>query len=289
MNERWIDVSAHNGVIDWAKAAASGIRGAILRAGYGNRISQTDSQFKNNIRAASAAGLKTAVYWFGYADSESDALLEWSVCRQVLEPYRGSISFLAYDYEYASVNYYKRVHGAAPSSALINRMVRAFLDAAKKDGWYPVLYLNNDYRTNVYSAETLGLYRLWLADYNGGPDVPCAVQQTTSSGTVPGISGTVDLDSVFHDFSGTATSVQIDTTLDLSRSHGQYYTVKTVCPQQVSVTAGTGGVVTIVPFPRTGNEQLFAIVAVGLPGTETGIYTAASGEKPLKRFVFRVT
>ena len=289
MNERWIDVSAHNGTIDWAKAAASGIRGAFLRAGYGNSVSQTDSQFKSNISAAAAAGLKTAVYWFGYADSESDALAEWSVCKQVIEPYRGSILFLAYDYEYASVNYYRKMHGTAPSNELINSMVGTFLGAAKKDGWNPVLYLNNDYRTNIYSAETLGLWDLWLADYSAGPDVACAVQQTSNSGTVPGISGTVDLDIVFHDFSKTATSVQIDTTMDLSRPHGQYYTVKTVCPQQVSVTAGTGGIVTIVPFPKSGNEQLFALVAVGFTGTETGIYTAAPGEKPLKRFIFRVT
>lgn len=289
MNEQWIDVSAHNGLIDWAKVAASGISGAVLRAGYGNSISQTDSQFKSNISGAAAAGLKVAVYWFGYADSKADALREWSVCKQVIEPCRNSVLFLAYDYEYASVNYYKKTHGSAPSNDLINDMAKAFLGAAKKDGWLPVLYLNNDYRTNVYSAETLGLFDLWLADYNGGPDAACAVQQTSHSGMVPGISGAVDLDTVLHDFSKTVTSVQIDTTLDLSRPHGQYYTVKTVCPQQVSVTAGTGGVVTVVPLPKSGNEQLFALVAVGLPGTETGIYTAAPGEKPLKRFVFRVT
>lgn len=84
------------------------------------------------------------------------------------------------------------------------------------------------------------------------------------------------------------TAVEIDTTMDLSRAHGQYYTVKTVCPQQVTLTPGTGGVATVVPFPKTGNVQLFALVAIGAPGTETGIYTAAPGEPALKRFVMRV-
>ncbi|MVB11686.1 Glycosyl hydrolases family 25 [Caprobacter fermentans] len=289
MNEKWIDVSAHNGEIGWKQVAASGVRGAVLRAGYGNSPSQMDTRFQNNIAGTAAAGLKTAVYWFSYADSEADALAEWAACKKTIEPYRGKILFVAYDYEYSSVNYYKKVHGTAPSGKLINSMVNTFLAAAQQDGWNAVLYLNNDYRLNVFTPQTLGLWSLWLADYSGGPDADCALQQTTSFGTVPGISGRVDLDAVFRDFSAAATSVEIDTTMDLSRPHGEFYTVKTVCPRQVSLTAGTGGIVTVVPFPRNGNEQLFALVAVGGPGTETGIYTAAPGEKPLKRFVYRVT
>ncbi|MCI1966028.1 MAG: hypothetical protein LKJ17_07865 [Oscillospiraceae bacterium] len=289
MSEKWIDVSAHNGVIDWVKAAKSGIQGAILRAGYGNSLSQTDAQFNNNISGASAAGLKTAVYWFGYADSDADALLEWSVCKQVIEPYRNKILFVAYDYEYASADYYAKIHGTAPSNQLINRVVQTFLKAADADGWNCVLYLNNDYRKNIYSKETLGLWDLWLADYNGEADASCSIRQTTNSGILPGISGTVDLNLVFRDFSKSGTAVKIDTTMDLSRPHGAYYTVKTICPQKVTLTAGTGGVAAIVPFPPSGSEQLFALVAIGRSGTETGIYTAAPGEKPLKRFVFRVT
>ena len=289
MNEKWIDVSVHNGEIDWEKVAASGIRGAIVRAGYGNSLSQMDTRFKANIEGAAKAGLKTAVYWFSYADSDGDALKEWNACSQVIQPYRGKIWFVAYDYEYASVNYYKKIHGSSPSHALINSVANTFLNAAKTEGWNAVLYLNNDYRMNIYTAETMALWELWLADYVGDADAACAVQQITSSGTVPGISGNVDLNLVFHDFLPKKTAVKIDTTMDVSRSHGGYYTIQTVCPQQVLVTAGTGGVVTIVPFPKQGDEQMFALVAIGTTGKETGIYTAAPGEKPLKRFVYRVT
>lgn len=289
MSEKWIDVSVHNGAIDWEKVAGSGIKGAIVRAGYGKSLSQMDARFRENITGAARAGLKTAVYWFSYADSEGNALKEWTICRQVIEPYRHMISFVAYDYEYDSVDYYKKVHGDSPSKTLINSMANAFLSAAKADGFNAVLYMNNDYRRNVYTAETVASWYLWLADYAGEPDADCALQQTTSSGKVPGISGNVDLNTVFHDFSTVDTAVQIDTTMDVSRSHGGYYTIKTICPQQVFVTAGTGGVVTVVPFPKQGNEQLFALVAIGTSGMETGIYTAAPGEKPLKRFVYHIT
>ena len=200
MSENWIDVSAHNGVIDWTKVAASGVKGVVIRAGYGDSLDQQDTQFLNNTKGALAAGLKVAVYWFSYADSVDDALKEWQVCRQIILPYRGQICFVASDYEYDSYNYYQRVHGTAPSNDLINQMVNAFLGAAKADGWDTMLYTNNDYRRNIFSAATLAAWDIWLADYTGGPDVPCAMQQTASDGHVPGVSENVDMDVAFKNF-----------------------------------------------------------------------------------------
>ena len=55
MPENWIDVSSHNGVIDWKKVRASGIVGAIIRAGYGNDASQQDTAFIANITGTIAA------------------------------------------------------------------------------------------------------------------------------------------------------------------------------------------------------------------------------------------
>lgn len=285
---RGIDVSAHNGVINWPAVKGSGIEAVIIRAGYGNSATQQDKQFAANIKGAAAAGLKIGIYWFSYADSVQDALKEWAVCKSIIEPYRDKITLpVVYDYEYDSVDYYKKIHGAAPSNALINQMVNAFLGAAQADGWGTALYTNNDYRLHVFTVATLAAWDIWLADYSGAPDIPCPIQQTSSTGSVPGINSKVDLNTLFKDY-GVQTIVEIDTTMDISYAHGTYYTVKTICPQQVTVTAGTGGVVTIVPLPRTGNEQLFALVSVGQPGQETGIYTAAPGEKPLRRFKYKI-
>ena len=84
------------------------------------------------------------------------------------------------------------------------------------------------------------------------------------------------------------TVVKSDTTSDIKFAHGTYYTVKTTSPTPVKLTAGTNGVVTIVPLPRVGDEQLFALVAVGNSGQATGIYTSTGNESALKRFVFYV-
>lgn len=287
MAEKWIDVSAHNGMIDWPKVAESGVKGVILRAGYGNDISQTDTQFETNIKGAVAAGLKIGVYWFGYPDSITDARAEWAVCKKVIEPYRSSILFVCYDYEYDSAGYYKKIHGTAPSNALINGMVNAFLSAVKADGWKTCLYTNNDYRLHIFTVTTLAAADyLWLADYSGGPDIPCAIQQTGSTGTVPGISGSVDMDTVFVAI--VLTAVRIDTTMDVTILRGGYYTFRTNCNQQPAVTVGTAGVVALIHCRREMDADFYHLCAIGESGTEAGIYTAAPGEQPMKRFVARV-
>jgi LysM repeat protein len=200
MPENWIDVSSHNGVINWKQVKESGIVGAIIRAGYGKDASQQDAQFSANIKGAIEAGLKIGVYWFNYCCSLEDAKKEWETCKKIIEPYRGNICFVASDYEYDSVRYFTSVRGTAPTNEQINNMVNAFLDAVKADGWGTMLYTNNDYRRNVFSKDTLAKWDIWLADYTGDPDIPCAIQQTSSAGRVSGISGNVDMNLCYKVF-----------------------------------------------------------------------------------------
>ena len=269
MSEQWIDVSAHNGVIDWPRVAAAGIKGAVLRAGYGNDIRQQDTQFAANISGAAKAGLKIAVYWFSYADSVADAQAEFSVCGKIIEPYKDKILFVCYDYEYDSVSYYKRVHGAAPSNTLINSMVTAFLAAAKTGGYKTALYTNNDYRLHIFTAAALAAADyLWLADYTGGPDVSCAMQQTGSTGTVSGISGSVDMDTAFVTF----TVSTCDTSGTVVIAMGGCYTAKTT--GGVQLAAGKSATSARVQIVRCVWPEfvLWHIVPLGDPGQDVGIY-----------------
>jgi lysozyme len=271
MSEKWIDVSSHNGKIDWKKVAASGIKGGIIRAGYGGELTQKDKRFDENMVGAIAAGLKVAVYWFGYPDSIDDAKREWQICKQVIERYRDSVLFIAYDYEYDSRGYFKELHGYYPSNMLINTMVTAFLNAAKSDGWKTCLYTNNDYRLHIFNASTLATPDyLWLADYSGGPDIPCAIQQTGSTGRVPGISGNVDMDTVFIPIG--VPEFKCDTTMDVTRAPGGWYQFKVTSDKNPKVNVGSGGVATILPRYQLDTDYFYYIVAYGKPGTETGVY-----------------
>lgn len=297
-----IDVSKHNGTVNWQQVDASGIDFALIRAGYGNNISQKDPKFDQNLQGALAHKLYTGVYWFSYAVSAEDARKEAEVCKQVLQPYKGKILFpVAFDYEYESMNYSAK-QGVTPTNALIDSIARAFMDAMKADGWYVCIYTNIDFiKSGRFSSDTLKKYDLWLADYSGSPDYPCGIQQTGNTGTVPGVSGAVDMDVAYKDYptiikaggyngvpKTPATAVSIDTTQDVSFARGQYYVVKATAAQDVKLTAGTDGVITVVRFPRSGNDQLFALVPIGQPGQGTGIYTSVPGENPLKRFVFNI-
>ncbi len=285
MPEKWIDVSAHQGAIDWPRVKACGVAGAVLRAGYGNDAGQRDAQFTANIKGASAAGMKTAVYWFSYADSVGDALKEWAACRSVIEPYRKNILFVAFDYEYDSIRYYRKLHGAAPSNELVNGMANAFLGAAKADGWGTALYTNNDYRRNVFSAATLAAWMLWLADYTGGPDVPCAMQQTGSTGRVDGIAGNVDMDILFHALGVPVANppYSCDTSGTVEIARGAAYQALITCSGTPNVVAGTADVVTVLHRYDDGDKHYFYIVPIGRSGQEAGIYINGA-----RQFIVRV-
>ena len=74
-----IDVSVHNGDIDWGKVKATGIDFAILRAGYGKLAKQKDAKFEDNYKGAKAAGIPVGAYWYSYATTPDEAKLEAEV------------------------------------------------------------------------------------------------------------------------------------------------------------------------------------------------------------------
>lgn len=298
-----IDISKHNPVVNWDKVDASGIDFVLIRAGYGNDISQKDPKFDEYIKAALARGLHVGVYWFSYAVSIADAQKEAEVCKKVIAPYKGKIDFpVAFDYEYDSITYAQKHNIKVTDS--IDSMARAFLDSMKADGWFVNLYTNNDFiRSGRFSAATIKAYDVWLADYSGAPDYPCYIQQTGSTGTVPGITGNVDMDVSFRDYptmikaggyngypKQPQTAVKIDTTTEVQIEYGKAYQFYTESRQIPTVTCGTANVVSLLHCRRDTalSRDYWHIVALGKSGQATGIYTVAPGEKPTKRFVARV-
>ena len=102
-NAKGIDVSYHQGKIDWEKVTADGIEFAIIRAGFGNSASQKDNRFDANIKEALSAGLPVGIYWFSYAVDAKDALKEAEACNSVLKPWKGKLTLpVFFDFEYAS-------------------------------------------------------------------------------------------------------------------------------------------------------------------------------------------
>lgn len=197
-----IDVSYHQGTINWPEVKAAGIEFAMLRAGYGK--GNVDAKFHEYAGECTRLGIPFGVYWFSYAYTEAMAAAEAQYCLDTIAPYKLSYP-IAFDFEYDSVNYAQK-QGVTASKALASAMARAFLNAIEAAGHYAAIYANPDYLNRYFDADIPPRYDVWLAQWPDNPnfDSPPAkaggMWQYTSSGSVKGINGRVDLDIAYHDY-----------------------------------------------------------------------------------------
>ena len=187
-----IDVSVHQGVIDFNKVKASGVEGVVIRAGYGK--STIDKYFKANIKGAVDAGIKyIGVYWFSYAYTVDIAKREAQFCSEVINDYKGYLNLGVYfDWEYDSMDYARKV-GVTPNKALITDMTAAFCEKINDSGYKAGYYLNLDYSKNYIDESKLTGYRRWFARYVSTKQTNCYLWQYSSKGSVNGIAGNVDM------------------------------------------------------------------------------------------------
>jgi GH25 family lysozyme M1 (1,4-beta-N-acetylmuramidase) len=203
---KMIDVSAHNGTIDFAKVKSDGIQGVIIRAGYG--VSTVDKNFHANIKNALANGLHVGVYWFGYAYTVVQAEKEAQFCINTLKPYSGKVDLpIFYDWEYDSYNYAKK-QGVTVSKQLCSDMTAKFCDTLENNGYFSGFYANVDYLNRFYTDTVKQRYTLWVAQWssyctyggNFGIWQYGAETNKIDSKTVNGISGVVDKDYCYIDY-----------------------------------------------------------------------------------------
>lgn len=187
-----IDVSVHQGNINWKKVKAAEVNGVIIRAGYGK--GNVDGKLKVNIEGAIASGIKyIGVYWFSYAYTLDMARREAQFCNDIIAPYKKYLNLGVYfDWEYDSMNYAKK-NGITPNKSLITDMNLYFCRKITDLGYKAGYYLNRDYSRNYIDDTKLKSYRRWYAWYNESQPTDCYVWQFTSSGRVSGIIGDVDL------------------------------------------------------------------------------------------------
>lgn len=197
------DISYWQGNIDFNKMYSAGIRVVIIRAGYG---STQDKNFVTYINNALAAGLAVGIYWFIYARSISDSIVNAKKCLEVIEAYKDMITCGIYgDWEYASDKY-----AGSLSAEQRSAMVNAFLCTLESD--YEVgIYSNQDYiKHGKFTKQLIEDYPLWFAKYSSsmgtyatrGKDGAAYMWQYTSyaKGSTYGVgSDTLDLDWAFFE------------------------------------------------------------------------------------------
>ena len=198
-----IDVSEHNGKLDWATIKKAGISFAIVRTGYGT--GHTDAYFKHNIEGALAQGIHVGIYHFSYALNPAGAKKEAAFVLKLLQPYSAKITLpVFFDFEYDSVSYAKK-QGVTLGKESFNSHAVAFCEAVKAAGYAPGVYYNKDYYNCMVDMGSVGGYSQWYAQYASVPDVTgYDLWQYSSSYTIPGCSGKFDINVLAN--SGTITS-----------------------------------------------------------------------------------
>ena len=193
MIKKGIDVSSHNGTINWGAVKNDGVEFAILRVGYGMYDYQKDKQFENYYAGATSVGIPVGVYLYSYAknvaeaEREADCAIKWLGGRKLNLP-------VYFDIEDPSQQKLGR--------ETLDAMCRAFCNKIEKAGYSAGIYASKYWSTSVISGAELGRrYTYWVAQYNNTCTYtgPYAIWQNSSSGRVNGINGNVDMDVMVQD------------------------------------------------------------------------------------------
>jgi len=186
------DLSSHQGAIDWPGVKSDF---AVIRAGWswyqgGMNI---DQRFLENVSGARAAGIPWGAYLYAYDKSPEAAAVSAGKLADLLDQYQIPYP-VVYDFE--DPQYYSM--GRSGNTAIC----RVFLEALQKRGYYAMLYTFTSFAMSYLEMDKLAEFDLWIADHTGKVGWPGAygMWQYTDAGSVPGVSGPVDLDRAYKDY-----------------------------------------------------------------------------------------
>ena len=190
-----IDVSYHNGTIDWKKVKQSEVEYAIIRCGYGtNDKNQDDKKWEENVKGCIDSNIPYGVYLYSYADTVEKASSEADHAIRLLQGKKFKYP-VYYDLEEEAIR--KKL-----SKTEIANIAKTFCNKLSAKGYTVGIYANKDWFTNYLTDSCFNNWTKWVAQYN----TVCNYQgkydmwQCSSTGRVPGISGNVDLNYSYSPF-----------------------------------------------------------------------------------------
>lgn len=293
-----IDVSKHQGTMNWTAVKNKGITHAMIRAGYGRYASQKDPQFERNVSECERLGIHWGAYWYSYATNVNEVKQEAKVFLQVMKGKKPEMP-LAYDMEYEPGI-------LALSDATRTSMVKAFLEELEKAGYYGMLYASQDFIKNYLTYNNLRSYDVWCAQYGSACTcpIPYGIWQYSSKNAlgIPGYGTSLDCNHVYKDYltiikngnlngwSGGTTVTpptgDVGGTNNATRSQiltigpitaGDVNTLKNLCTQLQLVSKGlykeSNGILTIGPV-SSGDAWTIMMKCKELGLTEKKLYTS---------------
>lgn len=191
-----IDISRHDGIIDWEKVKASGIEFVIFRIGYRRYQAGTlhvDENFHENIKGAQKVGLDVGVYVFSQAITEEEAIEEADLAINELKDYSITLP-VVFDPEHI-LNDEARTDNIPGEVFTQNAII--FCEKVKAAGYKPMVYANLMWQAYTLDLTKLSDYEMWYADYEEKPQTPYNFtfwQYEGENGIVPGIEKPCDMD-----------------------------------------------------------------------------------------------
>ena len=184
-----LDVSHHQGKIDWEKVSKSDVDFVIIRCGYGNNIaSQDDKYFAQNVAGCEKYNIPYGIYIYSYALNVSDAKSEAKHVLRLIKSTGAKPTYPIYiDYEDSSQN------GLTPKQ--LGNFATAFFNKTIAAGYKAGVYANLNWWTNKLTDSRFNQWTKWVAQYNSACSYtkPYQIWQSTSTGKVPGVNGNADL------------------------------------------------------------------------------------------------
>ncbi|MCM1528628.1 MAG: glycoside hydrolase family 25 protein [Alistipes sp.] len=196
-----IDISEHQGDIDWQQVKEAGVDFAFVRVGYrsyGGGLITIDSNLHTNLEGASAAGIDVGVYFYSQAVNTDEAIEEADAVLDAIEGY--DITYpVAFDWELV---YNDQARTDSVSVETLADCCVAFCERVKSAGYTPMIYQNTSTAMNKLDLPRVRDYEFWLAEFSSFPSFyyEYDIWQYSSEGTVPGIDAAVDLNICFRDY-----------------------------------------------------------------------------------------
>lgn len=238
-----IDVSEHNGIINWEAMKASGIQFAIIRSSWGHFVE--DLQFRRNVQECDRVGIPYGLYHYSYVSNtqemkqEADGFI--ALCKSCKPLYPCYIDM-------EDADGWKARNGV--SDAMNVETCYYTCEALEQAGFYAGIYANLNWLTTRINAPKLNRFDKWVAQWASVNSYTkdYGMWQYTSSGSVAGYAGRLDMDYAYIDYPS------------VIKEHGlNGYGKPVVTPPVTPPTT---------PQPKYG---------VGTPVTYTGLWTQSNG------------
>ena len=197
-SRRGIDISEHQGEINWSKVKEAGVDFAFIRIGYrtydqGNI--KDDYYFKYNIENAQANGIDVGVYFFSQAIDRDEAIEEAKYVIDKLKSYDLELP-VAFDMEEVT-GFMDRIYWMSKED--VTAVADAFCEEIEKNGYDSIIYTNPSWTHRKLDLLKLTSRKIWLANYTEHTTFPYRFEfwQYSETGTVDGINANVDLNIMF--------------------------------------------------------------------------------------------